>query len=61
MASRKVLVIGNGSREHAISWKLSQSSQVSDVFVAPGNGGIQQHGGKVKVIGKFLFYNFTLF
>ncbi|KAJ6221206.1 hypothetical protein RDWZM_007018 [Blomia tropicalis] len=50
MASRKVLVIGNGSREHAISWKLSQSSQVSDVFVAPGNGGIQQHGGKVKVI-----------
>ena len=35
----KVLVIGNGGREHALAWKLSQSSKVQTVFVAPGNGG----------------------
>ncbi|SEI48191.1 phosphoribosylamine--glycine ligase [Allopseudospirillum japonicum] len=34
-----VLVIGNGGREHALAWKLAQSSQVSRVFVAPGNAG----------------------
>ena len=35
----KVLVIGNGGREHAIAWKLSDSPKVQTVFVAPGNGG----------------------
>ncbi|HEY9295053.1 MAG TPA: phosphoribosylamine--glycine ligase, partial [Phormidium sp.] len=35
----KILVIGNGGREHAIAWKLLQSPQVEQVFVAPGNGG----------------------
>ncbi len=35
----KVLVIGNGGREHALAWKLVQSSKVQKVFVAPGNGG----------------------
>ena len=35
----KVLVIGNGGREHALAWKLAQSPQVKTVFVAPGNGG----------------------
>jgi len=35
----KVLVIGNGGREHALAWKLSQAERVSQVFVAPGNGG----------------------
>ena len=34
-----VLVIGSGGREHALSWKLSQSSKVETVFTAPGNGG----------------------
>jgi phosphoribosylamine--glycine ligase len=34
-----VLVIGSGGREHALSWKLSQSSKVDTVFTAPGNGG----------------------
>lgn len=34
-----VLVIGNGGREHALAWKLKQSSRVSRVFVAPGNAG----------------------
>ncbi len=35
----KVLVIGSGGREHALAWKLAQSPKVSQVLVAPGNGG----------------------
>jgi len=34
-----VLVIGDGGREHALAWKLSQSPRVERVFVAPGNAG----------------------
>ena len=36
----KVLVIGGGGREHALVWKLSQSSRVEKIWCAPGNGGI---------------------
>ena len=35
----KLLVIGAGGREHALAWKLAQSPRVSEVLVAPGNGG----------------------
>lgn len=35
----KVLIIGNGGREHAMAWKVAQSKQVNQVFVAPGNAG----------------------
>jgi phosphoribosylamine---glycine ligase len=35
----KVLVIGNGGREHALAWKLAQSPRIQLVYVAPGNGG----------------------
>jgi phosphoribosylamine--glycine ligase len=35
----KVLVVGNGGREHALAWKIRQSSHVERVFVAPGNAG----------------------
>lgn len=35
----KILVIGAGGREHALAWKLAQSSRVEAVFVAPGNAG----------------------
>ena len=38
-----VLVIGSGGREHALSWKLSQSSKVETIFTAPGNGGTQNN------------------
>ncbi|KFA46552.1 hypothetical protein S40293_08426 [Stachybotrys chartarum IBT 40293] len=39
MADVRVLLIGNGGREHALAWKLSQSSRVEAIFVVPGNGG----------------------
>lgn len=35
----RVLVIGSGGREHALAWRLAQSSSVSHTFVAPGNAG----------------------
>ena len=37
----KVLIVGSGGREHALSWKISQSPRVTDIFVAPGNGGTE--------------------
>ena len=36
-----VLVLGQGGREHAIAWKLSLSTKIQKVFVAPGNGGTE--------------------
>ena len=36
-------MIGSGGREHALSWKLSQSSKVDTVFTAPGNGGTENN------------------
>jgi phosphoribosylamine--glycine ligase len=38
----KVLVVGSGGREHALVWKIRQSKLVSQVFCAPGNGGIAE-------------------
>src|SRR5262245_38359063 len=35
----KILVIGSGGREHALAWKLAQSSRVTRIYVAPGNAG----------------------
>jgi phosphoribosylamine--glycine ligase len=36
----KILVLGSGGREHALVWKLRQSARVSQLYCAPGNGGI---------------------
>ncbi len=37
----KVLIIGSGGREHALAWKFSQSKDVHEIYVAPGNCGMQ--------------------
>ncbi|MGL5331521.1 MAG: phosphoribosylamine--glycine ligase, partial [Aeromonas veronii] len=41
----KVLIIGNGGREHALAWKAKHSPLVRHVFVAPGNAGTQLEPG----------------
>ena len=43
-----ILVVGSGGREHALAWKLAQSSRSSRVFVAPGNAGTATEGGKIE-------------
>lgn len=35
----RILIVGSGGREHALAWKVAQSTQVTHVFVAPGNAG----------------------
>ncbi|MBS0264335.1 MAG: phosphoribosylamine--glycine ligase [Planctomycetes bacterium] len=45
----KVLVVGQGGREHALVWKLSQSPSVSKVFCAPGNAGTAVDGVNVDI------------
>lgn len=37
----KVLVIGNGGREHALAWKLNESKSVDKIYMARGNGGTE--------------------
>ncbi len=44
-----VLVLGSGGREHAISWKLSQSKILSKLYIAPGNPGTQLLGINVPI------------
>ncbi|KAM7200263.1 bifunctional purine ADE1 [Rhypophila sp. PSN 637] len=39
MAPLRILLIGNGGREHALAWKLSQSPKVESIIAVPGNGG----------------------
>ena len=43
----KVLVVGDGGREHALVWKVGQSAHVTKVYCAPGNAGIAQHAEPV--------------
>ncbi|MCE8033498.1 phosphoribosylamine--glycine ligase [Billgrantia tianxiuensis] len=45
----KVLIIGGGGREHALAWKVGQSSRVERVFVAPGNAGTAHEPGLTNV------------
>ena len=45
----KVLVIGNGGREHALCWHLAQRSSATEVFCAPGSDAIAEHAQPVPI------------
>jgi len=56
----KVLILGSGGREHALSWKISESPLLTKLYVAPGNAGTAMHGENVPlsisdfdVVGRF--------
>ena len=44
-----VLLLGQGGRESALAWKLSQSELLGNLFIAPGNGGTEQDGKNVAI------------
>jgi phosphoribosylamine---glycine ligase len=44
-----VLLLGSGGREHALAWRLAQSSRLAKVWIAPGNGGTSDFGENVDV------------
>ena len=46
---KKVLLIGNGGREHALAWKLVASPRVEKLFIAPGNAGTAELGENVHI------------
>lgn len=41
----KILIVGSGGREHALAWKVKQSANVEQIFVAPGNAGTALESG----------------
>ena len=45
----KILIIGGGSREHALAWKLKQSPKVGEIFIAPGNPGTASLGENINI------------
>lgn len=45
----KILIVGNGGREHALAWKAAQSPRVEHIFVAPGNAGTARETGVTNV------------
>lgn len=40
----KILLLGSGGREHALAWKIAQSSMLDELYIAPGNAGTRSHG-----------------
>lgn len=45
----KVLVVGNGGREHALAWKIRQSPRLTHLWIAPGNAGTAEEGENVPI------------
>jgi phosphoribosylamine--glycine ligase len=59
-----ILLLGSGGREHSLAWKLAQSKQCDQLFIAPGNAGTSQYGTNVNLsitdfgaIKKFVLHN----
>ena len=51
----RILLLGSGGREHAIAWKISQSTNCEKIFIAPGNAGTATCGENVDIpISDFL-------
>ncbi len=49
-----ILILGSGGREHALSWKISQSPSCTSLYIAPGNGGTSAHGSNLDIqVGDF--------
>ena len=44
-----ILLLGSGGREHAIAWKLTQSTKLNRLFIAPGNAGTAQLGENISI------------
>ena len=44
-----VLILGSGGREHALAWKISQSSSCNKLFIAPGNSGTSEVGQNIEI------------
>ena len=49
MQSMNILLLGAGGREHALAWKIAQSSHCSQLFIAPGNAGTVQYGSNINI------------
>ncbi len=43
----RILLLGSGGREHALSWKMAQSEHCAQLFIAPGNAGTKRCGANV--------------
>ena len=44
-----ILLLGSGGREHALAWKITQSSKCNQLFVAPGNAGTSEVAENVSI------------
>lgn len=55
----KILVIGNGGREHALIWKIAQSKLVDKIFSVTGNGGINKIAESVNLTNNFEILDFA--
>ena len=58
----KILIIGNGGREHALAWKIAQSPMVKRIFCAPGNPGIAEIAECIDIEAENIdgLYNFAV-
>ena len=45
----RILLLGNGGREHALAWKIAQSIKCDKLFIAPGNAGTQEVGENIAI------------